>query len=148
MKIIKNLNYIELRTSFLNSFIDKNATFEQEHLYEERILKTVDGLLNTGCLWDILKNPNIDKPKNLINMLSTKNIFYVLWDNSIYNIQMKDFDIFSILEVTFDEYLHIRNSIPEDHYCFDATFNWVVFFTHEYLDDGDEDNQYCGFILK
>ena len=129
--IIQNEEFINIRQRFMESFLDTSSDDLHKDYFNNRILKTFDGLFYTGYFWDIFKNPKIVDEEEIFNYLNklSSNI-YVLWDNNIYCRDVK-YPYFSVLKISCQEFKSILPSLPLDYYLFDESFSWVFALTHE-----------------
>ncbi len=132
MEILNDNREKQLRQNFILHFINKNTSVFQE--INSPILCS-DGYCYLPYLWDTLKNCRVCSEKQLIRGLESKRQFYIMWD-----IHSKDFIYIEnywkypkecILKVTYDEFISIKNDLPEDIYFFDDSFEWGYALTHE-----------------
>lgn len=128
-----------LRECFIAAFVN-----EATELYEKHIATTkryVDGYCYDGYLWDFLKKPQQVSEKYCIDFLNSIDVpFYIMWDlHSCEKILIGDYWKYpkeAVLECTFNEFLNIKNDLPEDLYIFDDDFTWSFTLTHEWINKG------------
>lgn len=137
--VLQDQNFINTRQKFMRKFLDVSSDILHGNYFNDRILKTVDGLLHTGYFWDLFKNPMVIDEKFVFDFLaSLSNDIYILWDNNIFN-QKINYPIFSGLEVLPQELGDLLSTLPSDIYLFDETFKWAFALTHEDVND----KRYC-----
>ena len=137
--VLQDKYYIEIRQKFINNFLDKDSDETHKEYFNNRILRSVDGLFHTGYFWDLFKNPKIVEEKliyDFLNYLSSD--IYVLWDNNIYIKDLK-YPFFSVLKIQANKVEEILPTLPIDFYLFDETYSRVFAFTHENLGE----KRYC-----
>ena len=141
MEILINKQANQIRSKFILHFINQNTKIFQQ--IKNPILCS-DGYCYIPYLWDTLKKCRICDEEKIEHVLEIKNQFYIMWD-----IHSRDFiwiDNYwkypkeAILKVTFNDYINIRNSLPEDIYFFDDSFAWGYSLTHETL---NKQKRYC-----
>ena len=139
--ILENEQFIELRKKFIDNFLDVNSGSHKDY-FENRILRTEDGLRHSGYFWELLKTPEIIKEQDIYEYLSKiyDDTIYVLWDNNIFLDKLK-YPFFAALQLKIFEFKKIVNFLPQDYYLFDKAYKWVFAVTHENI--GDE--RYCLF---
>lgn len=146
MKIIREEQANLIRDCFINAFINKKCEAYVENI--SKPFQCSDGICYLSYLWDAIENPALVSEEEIIKKLYALNKFYVMWD-----IHSKDYIFIpnywkypkeSILLLTAEEFERIKNTLPEDIYIFDDSFNWVYAYTHEELNG----ERYCLYKNK
>ena len=68
--VLQDKYYIEIRQKFINNFLDKDSDETHKEYFNNRILRSVDGLFHTGYFWDLFKNPKIVEEKLIYDFLN------------------------------------------------------------------------------
>ena len=141
MQIIEGKEYFAIKELFIEQFVDQNSAHFLKFIKNKH--RFSDGLFQTACFWDCLKEYNRKTEKYCIEVLSSKCEFYVIWDifssEHVCITNYYKYPTESCLKLSFKEYLEKKESFPEDIYFFDDTLTWCVIMTHE--DDGKR--RYC-----
>lgn len=129
--VLQDQYFIKIRKKYIDNFLDVSSDILHEEYFNNRILKTIDGLFHTGYFWELFKKPKIIGEKFIFDFLKElSNDIYILWDNNIFNKKI-NYPIFSILKVLPQEIENMLLTLPSDIYLFDETFKWTFALTHE-----------------
>lgn len=142
MRIIQGEEYCLIKDVFEDTFVNKSSDFYKERIQTKRNFS--DGLYPTGYWWDCLKNARKQTERFCFETLESKKApLYIMWDSlSSDQIRIPDYWKYpkeSCLELMPDEFFDLYETLPEDIYVFDQTFDWMIVLTHE--DDGKR--RYC-----
>ena len=141
MQIIEGKEYTMINELFIDQFVDQNSSYYLEFIKKKHCYS--DGLFQTGCLWDCLKEHNRRTERYCIDLLSSKDEFYVMWDifssEHIFTPNYYKYPKEACLRLSFEEFSERADTFPEDVYFFDDTLTWCIIMTHE--DDGKR--RYC-----
>ena len=143
MIILDSAKSYILRYDYTKKFVNTASAYYQENI--ERKTMFSDGLCYTGYLWDCLINPNVISEYEADQLLQEKTKIFIMWDiHSCERIFTSNYWKFSKAKVLcVDNWLDIKDNLPEDVYVFDDSFNWSIVYTHE---TDDKENRYCLFL--
>ena len=141
MEIIEGSRFSTIKDLFITQFLNSSSSFYLEHIKKKH--RFSDGMFQLGYLWDCLNEYNKKSEKYCLDILSSKNEFYVMWDSlsseHIFIPNYYNYPKEACLKLSFKEFSEIAKTLPEDVYFFDDTFSWYIILTHE--DDGKR--RYC-----
>lgn len=143
MEILTADTAMQIKKRYILAFIDVDSAYYRDYIEKRTVFS--DGLCYTGYLWDCLRNKSLMSEDECIHYIKCKKTIYCFWD-----IHSKDRILIpaywkypkdSVLKMTSKEFMQNRESLPEDIYVTDDTFEWSIAFTHE------EDTQQKRFCL-
>ena len=144
MRILNGKSADELRSLFIEAFVNKKSEYYKSAIREMRLCS--DGLCYLGHLWDCFKNPEAVSISFAKERLLAAEKLYVMWDiNSKDGILIPDYWKYpkrAVLEIRRDELDAVLPTLPEDAYFFDGSLEWTVALTHEY---SEKNSRYCLF---
>lgn len=95
-----------------------------------------DGKYYEGYLWDCFMQPKQIKESELDEFILHKEEIYVFWDNhSLYRVNQENYFKYGrkvILIMSGNEFMKIKEELPEDVYITDREINFLVAYTHEW----------------
>lgn len=144
MKIFDEQQSFDIRNKFVNCFINKNTDYYANNINSLQTFK--DGECYMGYLWDCFNQ--FEQKNESICMCSLKKVdeFYLMWDihscERIFVPNHWSYPKKSVILLSYDEYVDLSKTFPEDIYLFDKTFSWCCALTHEEDEDG---KRYCLF---
>ena len=144
MIILDNLKSDELRTKYIQNFVDTTKDYFVERI--EQKTEFSDGLCYIGYLWDCLKNPKVISEAEASLILQGKQNLYIMWDiHSCERILIPNYWKYPKTSVLSTEMWSVsfKEELPEDIYLFDDTFSWSVIFTHE---TDEQNNNFCLYV--
>ena len=143
MEILIADTAMQIKSRYILTFVDVASPYY--HDYIEKHTTFCDGLCYTGYLWDCFRNKVPMSEDECIRFIKRQKTIYCFWDiHSKDRILIPNYWKYpkeSVLKMTSQEFMRNRDSLPDDIYVMDDTFEWSIAFTHE------EDAQQKRFCL-
>ena len=135
MKPLNEFESQKIRRAFVNRFVDQTTE-------RYKMIKDVDSLHDCVYMWDTLKEPfrhvvKYEQAKDCLQKISQKNVF-LLTDREENVFELAAQEVLALYRGCEDlSKTPSELNLPEDIYVFDGSFDWILVFTHEWLDDED-----------